>query len=63
MSEQRSVIGACGKKLAGLCYPDFEDDLCAVCPWNGWENEDDISKYDEEVQDEYWRAGEEENEE
>jgi len=34
------VCGACGKKLDGYCYPEFEDDLCAVCPFNGWNGEE-----------------------
>lgn len=31
------LVGACGKRLTTvLCYSDFEDDLCASCPFNGW---------------------------
>lgn len=29
------LAGSCGKLLRDLCYPDFEDDLCASCVLNG----------------------------
>ena len=40
MSEDH-VVGACGKRLTRYCYPDFEDDLCAICPFNGHHYEGD----------------------
>jgi len=46
------VYGACGKKLKTYCYPEFEDDLCAICPFNGWHREEDeeIEEEDYEVE-------------
>lgn len=46
-------LGACGKRLSTFCYPDFEDDLCVGCDFNGWEEEErEIEELEEEMAEE-----------
>jgi hypothetical protein len=33
-------VGACGKKLKGYCVPEIEDDLCATCSFNIYNDQD-----------------------
>lgn len=47
-------IGTCGRQI-GVCFPDFEDDLCIGCPLNGWEDcmtEDEIERERQDLEDE-----------
>lgn len=49
MSEEAEyvAVGACGKKLtSGSCFPNFIDDLCASCPYNGWLS-DEAEEFDD----------------
>lgn len=49
MSEH--YVGACGKHVTTMCYPEMIDDLCVGCAFNGWaEMQDDMEQErDEEL--------------
>ena len=60
------AVGACGKKIDHVCYPDFEDDLCVGCPFNGWteiqaemelERDEEILRYEVEGCRDYSQEG------
>jgi len=51
--KKQVVVGACGLFLDAPCIPDFEDDLCAVCQFNGrFEISDETDEEEDDTEEE-----------